>query len=68
VQIRRKETFDSSATPKVGTVWRVPKTLAPVDLERLRTRLAGTMEQMNADDPRELRRASPSLNARTHPR
>jgi uncharacterized protein len=68
VQIRRKETFDSSATPKVGTVWRVPKTLAPVDLERLRTRLAGTMEQMNADDPRELRRASPSLNARTHHR
>ena len=55
VQIRRKETFDSSATPKVGTVRR-EKTLAPVDLERLRTRLAGTMEKMNADDPRELRR------------
>jgi uncharacterized protein len=56
VHIRWKETFDSSATPKVGTVRREPKTLAPVDLERLRTRLAVTIDKANADDPRALRR------------
>jgi hypothetical protein len=56
VRIRRKETFDSSATPQVGVVHREPKTLAAVDLERLRTRLAGVMARTNTEDPRELRR------------
>jgi hypothetical protein len=56
VQIRRKETFDSSATPQVGMVRREPKTLAAVDLERLRTRVASVRERMNAEDPRALRR------------
>jgi hypothetical protein len=56
VQIRRKETFDSSATPQVGAVRWEPKTLAAVDLQRLRTRLAGGMARRNTADPRELRR------------
>jgi uncharacterized protein len=56
VQIRRKATFDSSATPKVGAVRLEPKTLAAVDLERLRARLAMVIERANADDPRALRR------------
>jgi uncharacterized protein len=67
VQIRRKETFDSSATPKVGTVRRDPKTLAPVDLEQLRTRLAGTVEKMKADDPRQLRRRIAELERTATP-
>jgi uncharacterized protein len=61
VQIRRKETFDSSATPKIGAVCREPKTLAPVDLERLRTRLAGVMACTDTEDPRELRRRIAAL-------
>jgi hypothetical protein len=67
VRIGRKETFDSSATPKIGAVRREPKTLAPVYLERLRTRLAGTMEQKHADDPRELRRRIAKLERAARP-
>ena len=56
VQVRRRETFDSSATPEVGQQPKAPKRLAQVDLERLRARIATTIEKAKADDPRELRR------------
>lgn len=55
VQIRKRETFDSSATPKVGQTIKAPKTLADVDLEALRGRLAATIEQAKANDPKALR-------------
>jgi uncharacterized protein len=61
VQIRRKETFASSATPTVGAVRREPKMLAAVDFERLRTRLARVIERTNTEDPRELRRRIAAL-------
>jgi hypothetical protein len=50
------DTFDSRATPKPGERRVEPKALAPVDLEKLRTKMAGTIERAKADDPRELRR------------
>jgi uncharacterized protein DUF87/helicase HerA-like protein len=56
VPIRRRETFDSSATPLVGTPVQPPKQLAAVDIARLRERIAATSAQAKADDPRELRR------------
>jgi uncharacterized protein len=56
VQVRQRETFDSSATPKVGAQIQPPRQLAPVDIEKLRERIASTVEQARADDPRELRR------------
>ncbi|MGH7510904.1 MAG: ATP-binding protein [Gemmatimonadales bacterium] len=56
VKIRQRETFDSSRTPKLGEKIRPPKKLAPVDLERLRDRVAATIEKAKADDPKELRR------------
>ena len=69
VQVRRRETFDSSATPKVsskpdeimqngrGQGRREPVALAPVDLDRLREKLAAA-EAVSPDnaDPPELRR------------
>lgn len=55
VQVRRRETFDSSATPKVGKPVKAPKALAEVDIAKLRERLAATIERAKADDPRELR-------------
>jgi hypothetical protein len=61
VEIRRKETFDSGATPKGGVVRREPNMLAAVDLERLRTRPASMMERAHAEDPRELRRRIAAL-------
>lgn len=56
IQFRRRETFDSGATPKVGMKARPPAILADVDLEALRERMAATIEKAKADDPRELRK------------
>lgn len=55
VRIRTRETFDSSATPKLGAVRLVPRKLAPVDLDALKTRIAATIEKAEADDPKKLR-------------
>ena len=62
VRVRRRETFDSSATPKVGQAEggqarAEPAALAPVDLDRLRARLA-LVEGATLEDaePAELRR------------
>lgn len=56
VTILERETFDSSATPRAGERQKEPKALAPVDLERLRSRMTATIERAKAEDPRELRR------------
>lgn len=53
--VLRRETYDSASTPKVGEQRIEPKELAPVDLARLRTKMAATIEKAKADDPRELR-------------
>lgn len=56
VNVRRRETFDSSATPKVGQVIKPPKRLADVDIERIRERLAATIAKVATEDPKLLRR------------
>jgi hypothetical protein len=55
VQVRRRRTLDSSATPKVGAQRPTPKALADVDLVELRERLAETIERAKEDDPKALR-------------
>ena len=54
IQVNRRETFDSSATPKVGVRIREPKRLAQVDLTRIKDQLASTIERAKREDPREL--------------
>lgn len=61
--VLRRETYDSASTPKVGEQRIEPKELAPVDLARLRTKMAATIEKAKADDPRELRRQLAELRA-----
>lgn len=56
VNVRERETFDSSATPKVGEKRREPKTVADVDLGALQERMAATIEKAKATDPKELTR------------
>lgn len=57
VGFRRRRTFDSSATPKVGAkARREARTLADVDLAGIQAKMAETIERAKADDPRELRR------------
>jgi hypothetical protein len=63
VSILDRETFDSTATPKVGARAVEPKSLAPVDLEQLKTKMAATIERAKAEDPRELRRRIQELEA-----
>jgi hypothetical protein len=60
-KFRRRATFDSAATPKVGQKVRPPKQLAAVDLEQLRTQMAETVEKAKAEDPRELKKTIADL-------
>lgn len=50
------ETFDSGATPKPGEKRVVPKHLADVDLDALRTQMALTIERAKENDPKELKK------------
>lgn len=55
VAFRRRNTFDSSATPKVGAEVREPRTLADIDLSGIQAAMAATIEKAKADDPKALR-------------
>jgi hypothetical protein len=56
IRVRKRTTFDSSATPKVGQRTAPPKTVADVDLAALEKKMAATVAKAKADDPKELRR------------
>jgi uncharacterized protein len=55
IRFRRRRTFDSGATPKVGQKRRTPATLADVDLAAIKEQMAETIEKAKADDPKVLR-------------
>lgn len=55
IRFRRRRTFDSGATPKVGQKVRPPATLADVDLASIKEAMAETIEKAQADDPKALR-------------
>lgn len=54
VHILEKETFNASATPEVGSVAKSRK-LAPIDLEKVKTDMAATIEKAKSDDPKLLK-------------
>jgi hypothetical protein len=56
IRFRRRRTFDSGATPKVGGKPRPPARLADVDLAAIKEQMAETIERAKADDPKELRK------------
>lgn len=55
VQIRERETFNSSATPKHGEQVISPEVMAQVDLDKLGAEIQATMEKAKEDDPKALR-------------
>lgn len=55
VRIRQRHTYDSSATPKVGEARRQPKTLADVDIDRLRVVFEEIQVEVTANDPNQLK-------------
>jgi hypothetical protein len=56
VRVRKKRTFDSSATPKVGSSLARPTAYAEVDIDGLRAQMAAMIEHAAEDDPAALRR------------
>ena len=63
VQIRKRKSFDSSATPKVGKKLAVPKRMAKVALSELQDQMQETIERANEDNPRVLRSRIAKLKA-----
>ena len=63
VQVRLRESFDSSATPKPGQKLSPPRKLAEIDKEKLKGRLAAAVEQAKATDPRHLQQRVRELEA-----
>lgn len=55
IQFRRRRTFDSGATPRVGGKPRPPAHLADVDLAAIKEAMSDTIERAKADDPKALR-------------
>jgi hypothetical protein len=62
VQMRLRQTFDSSATPKMGETVRAPKKLTEINIDKLKGQLASAIEKSKADDPKELRKQISLLN------
>lgn len=56
IVVRKKTTFDSSATPKVGEKVSAPKALAEVNLEELGEQIKATAASAKANDPTELKK------------
>lgn len=61
VKVRKRETFDSSSTPKVGEKIATPKKLAPVNLEELQEKMKATVERAKSNDPVALRKENAEL-------
>lgn len=56
VHFRPRETFDSSATPKIGHRVIQPQQMAKIDLDALGEAIRATVAKAKADDPAELRK------------
>lgn len=51
VRILPKKTFDASATPEIGAK-SIVRHLAPIDLEKIKTDIAATIEKAKKEDPK----------------
>jgi len=63
VSVRKKETYDSGESPRVGKRRKAPKVLAKVDLDRLKKHMAETIEKAKQEDPKLLRAEIQRLKA-----
>lgn len=62
VHISEKKTFNASATPEVGAVAKV-RHLAPIELDKIRTEMAATIEKAKGEDPKLLQKKVRELEA-----
>jgi uncharacterized protein len=56
IKVRKRQTFDSSATPKPGESVKAPKSLAKIDLNQLGKQIQATVQKAKENDPAELRK------------
>lgn len=63
VHVRKRFTFDSSKTPRPGEQAVIPKVVAQVDIDALKAKLAVTIEEARANDPKELKKRIAELEA-----
>jgi hypothetical protein len=56
VAIRKRETLDSSSTPKAGQARVEAKSMADVNMDEIRKQLRETIERVESEDPKLLRR------------
>lgn len=63
IKVRRRETFDSSATPKMGEQAIDAPMIVSVDLDAIRTALAQTIEEAEGEDPKRLKQKIQELKA-----
>lgn len=63
VAVRRRRTYDSSATPEVGAQAVTPRGFADVDLNEVRERMTAIVERAEAEDPKRLRARIVELEA-----
>lgn len=56
IHVRKRETLDSSSTPEAGKEIKQSNAMADVNLDKIRKQLATTIEKMEADDPKVLKR------------
>ena len=54
MQVRMRETFDSSRTPKVGEVLAGPAEVGRFDVEAIREKLTGAVASASERDPKKL--------------
>lgn len=54
IRISLKQTFNASATPEVGAVAKA-RHLAPIELDKIRTEMAATIEKAKSEDPKLLK-------------
>lgn len=56
VKIRKRLTLDSSSTPKIGEKAITPRNMADVNLDAIRSKLAETIEKVQSEDPKVLKK------------
>jgi len=65
IQVRKRTTFDSGATPKAGELQKAPKVIAEVDIKKLGAQIAATAERILENDPKALKRKIAELEKKT---
>ncbi len=63
IKIRERETFNSSATPKVGEKQITPEKMSQIDIARLGEQIKASAEKIKADDPATLKTRIRQLEA-----